>query len=154
MRSSSAMRYAVSVPPPELPVQPILSRDDVLAALQVVDHAHAVPDAELRDVRAEQRAAEADHRVLGRAHAAARSGCGTVTCGASSKTRALLRRVEHLIALALPDGVVANRRHAVPRQQDADAADTVPPPCRRGCARTARAPPATAAACPAGKDSP
>ena len=94
-----------------------LVRDDVRAALQVVDHPHAVPDAKLRHIRTDQRTADAHHCMLRRAHQPHvrmrhRHMRRIIKC------LPLLRDVEHLIPLSLADGVVAHRRQAVSRQQD------------------------------------
>ena len=93
--------------------------EDVLAALQVVDDSHAVPDAELRHIRPDQRAAEAGRRMLRGTHQP-HVGMRHLHMRRIVEDGALPRRVEHLISLALPDGVVANRRHAVTGQQHAD----------------------------------
>ena len=71
---------------------------DLRAGLQVVDGPHAVPDLEAGGVAAQQDAADAEHRVGGRA-------------------LDLRQRGGHLAALALVDRVEDESRHAVEGQE-------------------------------------
>ena len=94
-------------------------REDVRAALQVVDDAHAIPDAELRRICADQGAADSRHRVLRGANEA-HIRMWHLHMRRIVEDRAFLRQIEHLIPLTLPDGIVAHRRHAMTCQQHAD----------------------------------
>ena len=92
------------MPPPELPVQPSRCGIDLGPARQVVESAEAVPDPVAGELPADQKRADARHGVLGRA-----------------PDHGLAPRVQHLKSLALADRVIAQHRHAVLGQQDADA---------------------------------
>src|SRR5262249_46523706 len=81
----------------------VLALDNVGPALQVVEGPHAVPGAVGGGILADENAAGADVAVLGGREAIARRAVG----------------VEHLKALALADGIVAEHRDAVPGGEDA-----------------------------------
>jgi len=88
--------------------------------LQIVNDPHAVPDAILGGVRAEQDAAQPHHRVLNGAEET-RVRMRNLHVLGIVKDGALLREVENLITLALPDGIVTHRRHAILREQNRSA---------------------------------
>jgi len=90
---------------------------DVRPALQVVDHPHAVPDSVLGDVRSQQGAPQADHRVLGRTQQP-HAGMRRRHVRGVLELAVLSVRVDDLVTLSLADRVVADRGHGVLGQQD------------------------------------
>ena len=108
------------MPPPELPVADFV-RLDVLATLQVVDRAHAVPDAILRHVFTEENAAHTDQGMFGRAqmpngrmrHGQLARIVGEVIVAHTP--------IDDLVTLSLPDGIVTEGRHAILREENGRA---------------------------------
>ena len=95
--------YAVSVPPPEMPTQPMRLASTSLQRGQIVDAAHAVPDAIAGQAAAEQIQRVAKHRMF---------------AAAEVEARFPLFRIPELAAFPLADRIVGQHDVAALRQVD------------------------------------